>query len=226
MDEPPRPEDATREDLQLTESWSAEGWDIPNPGRLQVALDLLSVACRPGASVVDLGCLHGAYTVEFAKLGYQAAGIEARTENVARCQERAAESGLPNLRFIQDDVRNLAAYGSFDAVFCCGLLYHLDEPVKFLQTLGQVTSRLLILQTHFALYDDDVNEGRKGIWYDESGPGNPWASWGNRRSFWLIKEALLDATQDAGFDLVFELHDHVVDIKGSPSRGMFAAIKV
>ena len=35
-------------------------------------------------------------------------------------------------------------------VFCCGLLYHLDKPKEFLDTLSAVTTKLLILQTHFS----------------------------------------------------------------------------
>ena len=57
---------------------------------------------------------------------------------------------LPQLEFVRDDVWNIAAYGAFDATFCCGLLYHLDKPVEFLKTLSRVTKRMLILQTHFA----------------------------------------------------------------------------
>jgi hypothetical protein len=51
---------------------------------------------------------------------------------------------------VRDDVWNIAHHGSFDAVFCCGLFYHLDRPRAFLDVLSDVTKRLLILQTHFS----------------------------------------------------------------------------
>lgn len=200
-----------------------EGWEIPNPARLRAALNLISAVCEPGAPMADLGCLYGAYTLAFARAGYQATGIEARPENVAACRRFGA--GVPGLRYIQDDARNIESHGPFDAVFCCGLLYHLDEPVKFLKTLGQVTTRLLIVQTHYAIAPDSVNEGYAGSWQDEQDPGSPWMAWGNERSFWLSKVALLAAIQDAGFDLVLELHDSRADICGSWSRGMFAGVK-
>ena len=183
------------------------------------------MTCQQGAAVADLGCLHGAYSVAFARAGYQVTGIDARADNIAECEKRAAAEPLPALRFIEDDVRNLAQHGPFDAVFCCGLLYHLDEPVKFLALLGQVTTKLLIVQTHYARTGDAVNEGYDGIWADEGGADNPWAAWRNPRSFWLTKPALLAAMQDAGFDLVLECHDHLADINGSASRGMFAAVR-
>lgn len=139
---------------------------------------------------------------------------------------RRLGAGIPGLAYICDDVRNTGEYGPFDAVFCCGLLYHLDEPVRFLRLLGQVTRRLLIIQTHVATAPDAENEGRPGSWYDEGGSQSPWSSWGNPRSFWLSRPALLEAVQDAGFGLVMELHDHLADIRGAPDRGMFAAVRV
>jgi 2-polyprenyl-3-methyl-5-hydroxy-6-metoxy-1,4-benzoquinol methylase len=100
--------------------------------------------------IVDLGCLEGGYTVEFARLGMDALGIDVRELNIEACRYVQSKVNLPNLRFAQDDVWNIAKYGVFDAVFCCGLFYHLDKPREFLKLLSQATKRLLILQTHFS----------------------------------------------------------------------------
>ena len=100
--------------------------------------------------IVDLGCLEGGYTVEFARLGLQALGIDVRELNIDACRYVQSKVNLPNLEFAQDDLWNIAKYGSFDAVFCCGLFYHLDKPREFLELLSRVTRRLLILQTHFS----------------------------------------------------------------------------
>jgi hypothetical protein len=35
-------------------------------------------------------------------------------------------------------------------VFCCGLLYHLEKPKEFLNTLSTITKKVLILNTHFS----------------------------------------------------------------------------
>ena len=101
-------------------------------------------------SLVDLGCLEGGYTVEFARLGLQALGLDVRESNIEVCRYVQSRTALPNMNFVRDDVWNIANYGSFDVVFCCGLFYHLDRPRAFLDTLSGVTKRLLILQTHFA----------------------------------------------------------------------------
>jgi hypothetical protein len=142
--------------------------------------------------------------------------------------------GLPDLGFVQGDVRNLAAYGEFDGVFCCGLLYHLDEPSAFLAMLGKVTRRVLVVQSHYAPYPQTAHEGRRGSWAGDN-PDEPWGSHGNSASFRLGKLDLLAAMRDAGFDVVFEQHDYRDSVAGGvyvdqfgnaeQDRGMFTGVK-
>lgn len=113
-------------------------------------LDAIFPGDKTQFSIADLGCLEGGYTVEFARLGFQAVGLDVRELNIDACRYVQSKTALPNLKFFQDDVWNIAKYGSFDAVFCCGLLYHLDKPRAFLELVSSVTKRLLILQTHFS----------------------------------------------------------------------------
>jgi 2-polyprenyl-3-methyl-5-hydroxy-6-metoxy-1,4-benzoquinol methylase len=195
--------------------------------------------------LADLGCLEGGYAVEFARMGLQVLGMDVRDANIAACNYVKSKTDLPNLTFVKDDVWNITRYGSFDIIFCCGLLYHLDQPRRFLETLSSVTKRLVILQTHFSTGSRDSartkvrlpaplqkivakvtgnrhnlspvseNEGLLGRWYTEFADdrsfgeraANKWASWDNRRSFWVQREYLLQAIQDAGFDLVLEQFD-------------------
>ena len=206
--------------------------------------------------LADLGCLEGGFAVEFARMGFQVLGIEVREANIAACNYVKANTNLPNLDFIKDDARNIAKYGVFDVVFCKGLLYHLDKPKEFLNTLSAVTTKLLILQTHFStdtkktdtknkehrwfgiarkllarvkrhnpepaakyrefnLSELTENETLRGRWYTEFANDEAfskrdsakWASWENRRSFWIQREYLLQAIYDVGFDLVLEQFD-------------------
>ncbi len=157
-----------------------------------------------------------------------------------------------NFALPTSDAWNVAKYGLFDAVFCCGLLYHLDRPKDFLQLLSSITRRLLIVQTHFAterpnekfqLSELTENESIMGRWYteyesDDSYAGREaakWAAWGNRRSFWPRREHLLQAIHHAGFDLIFEQFDglggNIVESMStghyqSDDRGTFVGIKV
>jgi SAM-dependent methyltransferase len=196
--------------------------------------------------IADLGCLEGGYAVEFARMGFQVVGVEVRESNIAACNYVKSKTKLPNLTFVKDDVVNIARHGSFDAIFCCGLLYHLDNPKAFLETLSSVTKRLLILQTHFSVSNSDMesnpnytfkgllpiseNEGLFGRWYTEfeadedfkNRESSKWSSWDNRRSFWPQREFLLQAISDVGFDLVMEQYDSLApNIAESMLRGYY-----
>ena len=109
---------------------------------------------RSKLRVADLGCLEGGYAVEFAKLGFDTLGIEAREDNLVKCNYVKSDLRLSNLNFVKDDVRNLANYGNFDIVLCYGLLYHLNDPADFLKKISECTNKLLLLNTHFAPESD------------------------------------------------------------------------
>jgi SAM-dependent methyltransferase len=113
-------------------------------------LDATFPGSKEHLRIADLGCLEGGYAVEFARLGFRALGIDVRESNIEACRYVQSKVALPNLEFVCDDVWNIPSYGTFDAVFCCGLLYHLDRPREFLDILSRVTKRVLILQTHFS----------------------------------------------------------------------------
>jgi SAM-dependent methyltransferase len=192
-------------------------------------LDTVIPGKKENVRLVDLGCLEGGYSVEFARMGFTVVGIEVRESNIAACNYVKARTNLPNLTFVKDDANNVARHGTFDVAFCCGLLYHLDKPRKFLATLGKVTKKLLILQTHFSGVKEDgtplpeaahlsalaENEGLPGHWFTEFEDGKEfdqreasrWASWDNRRSFWIHREYLLQTIRGVGFDLVMEQYD-------------------
>jgi SAM-dependent methyltransferase len=212
------------------------------------ALDIALTGDPSGYRIADLGCLEGGYSVEFARLGFQVLGLEVRSENFAACQHVKAGTDLPNLSFVQDDCWNIDKYGEFDAIFCCGLFYHLDRPREFLTLLSKVTKRLLILQTHYSaavplgldrvprrllrflpasvrtdlpaieryrLGPMTTHEGLPGRWFTEFADaedhkkreGRKWSSWDNVRSFWVQREYLAQAMQDAGFGVVAEQLD-------------------
>jgi SAM-dependent methyltransferase len=184
--------------------------------------------------IADLGCLEGGYATEFARLGYDTLGIEVRDSNFAACEYVKEKTNLPNLHFAQDTALNLANYGRFDGVFLCGLLYHLENPRAYLQMLGKLTRKVLILQTHFSVGDEYASlgfqespfnlsgvtshEGLQGRWFQEFTEGTNekikdsmrWASWENHRSFWPNKDQLLLALHEAGFNLIFEQFDDLM----------------
>jgi hypothetical protein len=189
-------------------------------------LDQLYPGPREGVTLVDLGCLAGGFSIEFARAGFDVLGIEVRPSNVALCRSRAEEVGLANLRFVEDDAWRLPEYGEFDVTFCSGLLYHLDRPRSFLDMLGRQTRRVLVLNTHvapytpidaFGLSDLEEHEGLLGRWFREYETAEEFdrrdeaslASWDNTCSFWIERHHLIEAVNRAGFSTVMEQYDHL-----------------
>lgn len=216
------------------------------------ALEMVFPGNKRKFSIVDLGCLEGGYSVEFARMGFNALGVEVRQSNFDACTFVKQRTNLPNLRFVKDDVLNVGKYGPFNAVFCCGLLYHLDKPRAFIKTVSEITSHIVIIQTHFAtakaankfgLSDLIQHDGAQGRWYHEYQQGIAsdhldhqlrWASWSNPASFWMTREWILQTLLDAGFDMVFEQFDALgnniaesmsTGYYATEDRGMFVGIK-
>jgi SAM-dependent methyltransferase len=201
-----------------------------------------------GLRIADLGCLEGGYAVEFARMGFsEVLGIEVRKSNFANCVFVKKRVNLPGLQFVQDNVWNLEKYGPFDVIYCGGILYHLDAPKRFLEIVGQVARKAVLINTHFAtvvpieahsLSDMTYHEGLPGRWFAEAAPQTEsasWASWENARSFWIQREHLIQVIRDVGFAMVFEQFDHLgTDIAAAmnsgyyklQNRGLFVGVKV
>ena len=141
-----RLDDGTLTKPDLGDSMDAYPWFVS----ARRILETVFPGDRHQVRVADIGCLEGGYAVEFARMGFQVLGIEVRESNIVACNYVKSKTNLPNLKFVKDNALNIAKHGAFDVVFCCGLLYHLDKPKYFLETLSAVTTKLMILQTHFA----------------------------------------------------------------------------
>jgi 2-polyprenyl-3-methyl-5-hydroxy-6-metoxy-1,4-benzoquinol methylase len=166
----------SREELQraLEELKSKHGewaYDIPLPfnvwtkGNLQVphtrlkrivqVVSDLSNKPLSECRILDLGCLDGIYSIEFAKHGADTIGVEIREANIRKaifCKEALA---LHNVDFRQDDVRNISAelYGRFDAIVCSGILYHLPatDAIDVIKRMYDMVNRVVVIDTHVAL---------------------------------------------------------------------------
>lgn len=185
-----------------------------------------------GLRLLDLGCLEGGLTFEMAREGIQALGVEGQQKNYAKCQLIKEYFNLPNLNFLLKDVKQLdpKEQGLFDLILCCGLLYHLDEPVDFLYKLHSLCpdDGVLFLDTHVApdeqgfsacTFKNGLSEiceiqhnghTYKGRWYheyEEDGTGiDAWSSISNIRSFWLCENDLIRALSYAGFQYMYKIY--------------------
>ena len=208
----------TSHNIRLTETESTLGPDRPLIGddaRTVTIKRLIRrlLGERRTLRILDLGALEGGLSLEMAREGWDALGIEGRDTNFRKADLIRQYFALPNLHFELRDVKTLAPErdGRFDVVLCCGLLYHLDEPFGFLRTLRAITNDegLLFVDTHVApedmrsldpaykLSELETVAGYEGRWFEEPSRGSvldqQWSAVSNTRSFWPTRRSLIRA---------------------------------
>lgn len=95
-------------------------------------------------TVLDVGCGIGRLSDFFVQRGCDVMCVDGRAENIEQLHRH-----YPGRRAAVIDVEtdDLAGFGSFDIVFCYGLLYHLADPFAFLRRVAPIARELLILET-------------------------------------------------------------------------------
>jgi len=166
-------------------------------------------------TILELSSFEGAHTLQLAapETTERVLGLEGRPEHAARARLVADLLGRGNIEFAVENLEtvDLASYGRFEAVFCAGLLYHLEAPWRLLAEIGRVTDRLF-LDTHYWSGPDVLEiDGHQGGWFDEGGYDDPLSGVGGR-SFWLTAPALIQLLTEAGWTIL-----HFNDIPDWPT---------
>jgi SAM-dependent methyltransferase len=96
-----------------------------------------------GRRVLEVGAGVGRLTGFFIERGCSVVATEARSENVVELRRR-----LPTVDVGEADVEeSLLHLGSFEIVFCYGVLYHLESPLRALRNIAAVCADLLLIET-------------------------------------------------------------------------------
>ena len=147
-------------------------------------------------TILELGSLEGGQTFLLARCPgvEQVLAIEGRASNIEKANFVRSLLGITNVEFRQANLEqvNLTTFGQFDAVFCCGILYHLPEPWKLIQQAPQVAPRLFL----WTVYAEDEEaslevDGLRGREHNEGGPDEP-RSGLSPKSIWLTFDSLLE----------------------------------
>jgi FkbM family methyltransferase len=95
-------------------------------------------------SVADVGCGVGRFSSFLDELGFSVFATDGREDNV-----REARARYPQIQFQQANVEaeEILSFGTFDIIFCMGLLYHLENPLLALRRLRAINSHCLILES-------------------------------------------------------------------------------
>lgn len=186
---------------------------------VQIANDLCDKplsACR----VLDLGCLDGLFSIEFAIQGADTVGVEIREANIQKALFCKEVLELDNLDFRQDDVRNISleSYGRFDVIVCSGILYHLPamDSIHLIQKMYEMVDRVVIIDTQISLLpQEEIRFDGKKYWGDtyrehvagastDEKVSRLWSSIDNESSFWFTRPSLVNIISAAGFSSVYE----------------------
>ncbi len=109
-----------------------------------------------GKTVLDIGAYDGFFSFAAERLG---ADRVLAVDTLA--WERGGASGWPCFELAHGvlgsrveaqkvDIHDVAdaGLGTFDVVFCLGVIYHLRDPLRALEAVAKVTNDLLVLETH------------------------------------------------------------------------------
>jgi SAM-dependent methyltransferase len=97
-----------------------------------------------GRRVLDVGSGPAHLAQFFVERGCSVVSTDARQENIDRMREL-----YPRHEGHVADVEetDFSQFGRFDVVFCYGLLYHLENPLRALRNVAAVCDDLLLLET-------------------------------------------------------------------------------
>jgi len=116
----------------------------------------------PGRSFVDVGCMwnvHGGYAFHALASGAtRVVGVDVEPATDEFHRRNADQS----ITFVQGDVndpRLRESLGTFEVVFCAGVLYHMPNPLWTLERLRDLTGSTLILSTARIAERSDAPQG-------------------------------------------------------------------
>lgn len=167
-------------------------------------------------TILELGPLEGAQTVELLRRPQvrRVVGVEARAANIEKARFVQGILGIQNVELIHANVEefDLTTLGKFDAVFCCGLLYHLAAPWRLIEQVAKVSPNLFIWSScaEDSSADQTVN-GLKGRFHPEGGIDEPRSGLGPK-SFWMTLGSLTRLLSRNGYktiELIENDFDHV-----------------
>ena len=163
------------------------------------------------ATILELGALEGAHSFILAQRPgiRRVFALEGREANLRKARLVQELLEIRNVEFAQANLENadLARFGTFDAVFCCGLLYHLPEPWRLIRQLP-ASAPLLFIWTQYATENEahDLANGFRGKTHIEGGVDEPLSGL-SPTAIWLTLSSLCDLLRTSGYKTVDVIHD-------------------
>lgn len=156
-----------------------------------------------GKRVLEIGCFEGIHTLGLCGYGASVTAVDLRPVNVIKTCARLAAYGVSANVFAMDVEDPALSLPRFDVVFHCGVLYHLEEPVRHLRRLLPLCDAIY-LDTHIAREDENAatleSDGKvfSGHYHEEGGWKDPFSGRG-QGAFWLKLSDIEALLSEAGF---------------------------
>ena len=154
-------------------------------------------------TILELGSLEGGHSFTLAKHPgvERILAVEGRSANIERAKFIGSLLGISNVQFKQGNLEqlDLLSLGHFDAVYCCGLLYHLPEPWKLISQAPLVAPSLFIWTVYANENEATIEiDGLQGREYIEGGLDEPLSGL-SPTSIWLTLPSLVELLKRNGY---------------------------
>ena len=120
------------------------------PGNITIRrfADLLSPFLKNLHTVLDLGCGTGEISCDLAKKhpNLLFLGVDHSETGIKQARNNAHHLDLKNITFNVADMETFQPDSSVDMVIMCDAFHHLTDPGKFVERLGNHTSRFLLIE--------------------------------------------------------------------------------
>ena len=174
-------------------------------------------------SVLDIGCNSGWFSFDLAGRGARSvAGVDLRPHNVEQARFLAEYFGFGNAHFDVADATAFDDAREWDVVLNLGVLYHVTEPLRFMQRTYELCTRFAVLDT---ICHEEPFSGF--VLFDAKDPSHPHEgreSW----EFHPTYRGAIDALRYAGFREIVEIvasDDTAAGLYRGGARRCFLAVK-
>lgn len=129
-------------------------WHQWRVNTLMPAIEKIASYVIPGgvknARVLDIGCWDGYYGFEFLKRGAKfMKGIDLRAEALRRANLVKDYFNYTNCQFEQQNIQDKQFDNeNYDITLMYGILYHLSAPIDVLKRIGDITTSMLLVNSH------------------------------------------------------------------------------
>lgn len=173
----------------------------------------------PNTTVLDLGCNAGFFSLDMALRGAHVEGRDLREQNIAQARFLARHYGL-DVPFEVQDEREID--GQWDVVLNLGVLYHVTDPLGFIERTYALCRQFAIIDTacHLEPFSGFMLFGDKDV--DRVTEGS--AEWEMHPTY----RGAIDAIRAAGFREVYEIvgsSDDPHRLYEAGTRRCFLAVK-